>query len=133
MWRVDFFFKISKRDFTFIREMKVGSGRSTGDPLSNQNACKVAKILELRKCTQIITSQNPVNHTRTYDDATTQNLDSSFRVRPRFFDQVGHQTMYASSGNKYFSLNHVIARLTKIMNNLLEHLKTPTFKDIILL
>ena len=36
-----FFFKISKRDFTFIREMKVGSGRSTGDPLSNQNACKV--------------------------------------------------------------------------------------------
>ena len=37
----DFFFKISKRDFTFIREMKVGSGRSTGDPLSNQNACKV--------------------------------------------------------------------------------------------
>ena len=24
------------------------------------------------------------------------------RVRPRFFDQVGHETMYASSGNKYF-------------------------------
>ena len=23
-WRVDFFFKISKRDFTFIREMRVG-------------------------------------------------------------------------------------------------------------
>ena len=23
------------------------------------------------------------------------------RVRPRFFDQVGHETMYASSGNKY--------------------------------
>ena len=22
-----------------------------------------------------------------------------FRVRPRFFDQVGHETMYASSGN----------------------------------
>ena len=24
------------------------------------------------------------------------------RVRPRFFDQVGHQTMFASSGNKHF-------------------------------
>ena len=24
------------------------------------------------------------------------------RVRPRFFDQVGHKTMYASSGKKYF-------------------------------
>ena len=25
------------------------------------------------------------------------------RVRPRFFDQVGHETMYASSGKKAFS------------------------------
>ena len=24
------------------------------------------------------------------------------RVRPRFFDQVGHETMNASSGNKHF-------------------------------
>ena len=24
------------------------------------------------------------------------------RVRPRFFDQVGHETMYASSGNDHF-------------------------------
>ena len=24
------------------------------------------------------------------------------RVRPRFFDQVGHETMYASNGNKHF-------------------------------
>ena len=24
------------------------------------------------------------------------------RVRPRFCDQVGHETMYASSGNKHF-------------------------------
>jgi hypothetical protein len=24
------------------------------------------------------------------------------RVRPRFFDQVGHETMYASSGNEHF-------------------------------
>ena len=24
------------------------------------------------------------------------------RVRPRFFDQVGHDTMYASSGNKHY-------------------------------
>ena len=42
----------------------------------------------------------------------------STRVRPRFFDQVGHETMYASSGNtriSIFSLNLVIVRLTKIM------------------
>ena len=31
-----------------------------------------------------------------------------------------------------FSLNHVIVRLTKIMNNLLEHLKIHTFKVIFL-
>ena len=24
------------------------------------------------------------------------------KVRPRFYDQVGHETMYASSGNKHF-------------------------------
>ena len=24
------------------------------------------------------------------------------RVRPRFFDQVGHKTMFASGGNKHF-------------------------------
>ena len=24
------------------------------------------------------------------------------RIRPRFFDQVGHETMYATSGNKHF-------------------------------
>ena len=27
------------------------------------------------------------------------------KVRPRFFDQVGHGAMYASSRNKHFSLN----------------------------
>ena len=47
-----------------------------------------------------------------------QNLEDneSIRVRPRFFYQVGHETMFASSGNKYFSLNPVIVRPTKIMN-----------------
>ena len=28
--------------------------------------------------------------------------DLAIRVRPRFFDQVGHETMHASSGNKHF-------------------------------
>ena len=47
---------------------------------------------------------------------TTQ---AHIRILPRFFDQVGqngHETMYASSGNKHFSLNLVIVSLTKIMN-----------------
>ena len=43
-------------------------------------------------------------------------LDTGYR--PRFFDQVGHQTTYAYIKNKHFSLNHVIVRPTKIMNNL---------------
>ena len=34
------------------------------------------------------------------------------RVRSRFFDQVGHETMNASSGNKHFLLNLVIIRPT---------------------
>ena len=38
--------------------------------------------------------------------------------------------MYASSGNKPFSQNHVIVRLTNTMDNLLEHLKIFTFKVI---
>ena len=29
-------------------------------------------------------------------------LRITIRVRPRFFDQVGHETMYAPSGNKHF-------------------------------
>ena len=48
------------------------------------------------------------------------------RVRPRFFDQVGHETMYASSENKHFFTKS--CHLTKIMNNLHKHLKICTFK-----
>ena len=51
-----------------------------------------------------------------YRPSSYANADPNNRVRPRFFDQVGHKTMYASSGNKHFSLNLVIVRLTKIMN-----------------
>ena len=43
-------------------------------------------------------------------------LCTYIRVRPRFFDQVGHGTMYASSGNKHFLTKLVIVRPTKIMN-----------------
>ena len=35
------------------------------------------------------------------------------RDRPTFFDRVGHETMYASSGNQHFSLNYVTVRPTK--------------------
>ena len=33
---------------------------------------------------------------------TQQIIGVGSRVRPRFFDQVGHETMYASSGNTHF-------------------------------
>ena len=36
------------------------------------------------------------------------------RYRPRFFDQVGHLTTYASMGNKHFITD--IVRPTKIIN-----------------
>ena len=38
--------------------------------------------------------------------------DSAVESVQDFFDQVGHETMHASSGNKHFSLNLVILRLT---------------------
>ena len=37
------------------------------------------------------------------------------RVRPRFFDQVGHETMYASSGNKHlFTKNTLFSKMCPI-------------------
>ena len=50
------------------------------------------------------------------------------RDRPRFFDQVGHQTTNASIGNKHFFTNNDFVRLTKIMNNLVKDLKILSFK-----
>ena len=60
----------------------------------------------------------------------SKNRDRAARDHPRFFDQVGHEIMYAFSGNKHFSLNLVIVRLTKIMNNLFKLIKIRTFKVI---
>ena len=40
-----------------------------------------------------------------------------------FFDQVGHETKYGSSGNKYFFKKNVMVRIIKIMSNLLEDFK----------
>ena len=45
------------------------------------------------------------------------------RYSPRFFDQVGHQTMCAT-------INQVIVRPTKFMNNLLKDCKICTFEVI---
>ena len=53
------------------------------------------------------------------DCVVTQEL-SPFKIFLIKLDN-GHETTYAFSGNKHFSLNNV--RLAKIMNNLLEHLK----------
>ena len=56
------------------------------------------------------------------------------RDRPSCFDQVGHQTTYALMRLmeiSSFSLNNVIARPNKIMNNLLKDCKIRTFKVIL--
>ena len=53
------------------------------------------------------------------------------RSCPNFY---AHDCMHLSSGllKHFFSLNHVIVRFTKIMNNLLKHIKIGTFKIIFL-
>ena len=51
------------------------------------------------------------------------------RVRPSFFDQVGHETMYASSENKHFFTKSCHRQTYQ---NFLEHLKIRTFKVIFL-
>ena len=38
------------------------------------------------------------------------------RVRPIFFDQVGHETMYASSGNKYTTRINIQTFLVVLTN-----------------
>ena len=52
--------------------------------------------------------------------------------RSRFFYQVWHQTTYALHllEISIFSLNNDLARLTKIMNNLVKDLKILSFKVI---
>ena len=50
------------------------------------------------------------------------------RDRPRFFDQVRHQTTNASIENKHFSLDNDLVRLTKIINSLVRDLKILSFK-----
>ena len=55
------------------------------------------------------------------------------RNQQRLFEQVGHETMFASSGNKhFFLLNHVIVRLIEIINNLLKPHKILILKVIFL-
>ena len=44
--------------------------------------------------------ENPFQ--KLYGGTKTYFIQVMTRVRPRFFDQVGHETMYASSVNKHF-------------------------------
>ena len=46
----------------------------------------------------------------------TKQMNIQVRVRPRFFDQVGHETMYASSGNKHFFTKSSHYQTYQIMN-----------------
>ena len=44
----------------------------------------------------------PIEFSYASSDWLTAPKGPASRVRPRFFDQVGHETIYASSGNKHF-------------------------------
>ena len=63
---------------------------------------EIFKVLKVQK--RIVSAEticgNTVYLTLCSTNEMYQYLHS--RVRPRFFDQVGHETMYASSGNKHF-------------------------------
>ena len=50
------------------------------------------------------------------DPSTKESTCMCSRVLSIFFDQVGHETTYASSVNKHFSLNDITVRPIKIMN-----------------
>ena len=54
------------------------------------------------------------------------------RYRQNFFVRVGHETTYAhaSSETKHFFITNVTVRFTKIMSNLLKHVKILIFKVI---
>ena len=52
------------------------------------------------------------------------------RYRQKIFVRVGHETTYASSETKHFFITNVTVRFTKIMSNLLKHLKILIFKVI---
>ena len=54
---------------------------------------------------------------------------ANFRQGHRFFDQVWHQTTYILLEKSIHSLNYVIIRPTKIMNNLLTYCKILTSKS----
>ena len=51
-----------------------------------------------------------------------RSVDTGNRYRPRFFEQVEHQTKYASIGNRHFPLCRIIVICTcEIMNRDIKH------------
>ena len=72
--------------------------------VARQCALKTVKKVDLRLMkTAIFTnfSQNGLNLKPSTSRCTIR-WEPFYRYRPRFFDQVGHQTTYASMGNKQF-------------------------------
>ena len=52
------------------------------------------------------------------------------RVRPRFFDQVGHETMYASSENKHFFTKSCHPKLLTTLSNFAKIVLSKSFFGI---
>ena len=55
----------------------------------------------------------------------------SVRVRPKFFDQVGHETMYASSGNKHFFTKSDLPKLWTTSTNISKFVLSKSFFCVI--
>ena len=56
----------------------------------------------LRVCTKLFQKCQTTSNLNSKSVGTLKDAELLPRVCPRFFDQVGHETIYASSGNKHF-------------------------------
>ena len=79
---------------------------------------------------QQIYPQSVSHRVYTHDNDTIRHYHMVGRDRPRFFNQVEHQTLMHLLEISIFPLNNDIVRLTKIMNNLVKDLKILRFKVI---
>ena len=73
-------------------------------------------IINLDLMVTLLDVQTASHFNKSQHSIETKTHYMKIRFLSRFFDPVGHETTYASSGKKHFSLNNVNVRPTKIMN-----------------
>ena len=110
--------ELGEPNVAYISDVKVTKGRP-GRPIQYTvfEMSRVKRSVNLQRLTVLSNPANAKNlnfkvrTSPTWRIIALRTMDT--RVLPNFFDQVGHEPMKPSSGNKRFSLNLVIVRLTK--------------------